>query len=82
MESRLEKIIQRLQAMVLDMTDDVQTRRFETQGRWVVTVHYSHLTTFFTVVKYETKEKYVFDSIDLAAIEIFERLLATESKQV
>ena len=68
--SQLVAIISRLDAMVKASGNEPQSRRFEKRG--VVTYNPSSET--FTLEEVATKQRFEFDNIDLAALEIFDLL--------
>ncbi|ANZ94611.1 MULTISPECIES: YkuJ family protein [Brochothrix] len=72
--SQLAGIIQRLNAMKEDDSVEVQQRRFEREGKAICEVKYYQATESFEIVILEEDQKYQFDNIDLAAIDIFELL--------
>ncbi|MBU3829814.1 MAG: YkuJ family protein [Candidatus Limosilactobacillus merdavium] len=69
--SSLEKIINRLQAMTLDQTADRQKRTFEQFGIPLCEVTYIRSTREFIFLRYRPRERFHFDELDLAAIEVF-----------
>lgn len=76
LESRLLVIINRLVAMTKDQEDDLQVRNFEIDGRLVVRVFYNQVSGVFTIVNAISEERFKFEWLDLAAIEIFDMLYA------
>lgn len=74
--SQLLSIIQRLQSMQnAEAQDDVPQRLFEVNGKTLCQVKFFPATNMFEVEEYDkdqNKQKYQFDDIDMAAIEIFE----------
>ncbi|WP_018662992.1 YkuJ family protein [Heyndrickxia acidiproducens] len=74
--SQLLGIIQRLQAMQ-EATDtgEVQQRHFEVNGKTLCQVKFFPATNTFELEVYDDKKhsnKYQFDDLDIAAIEIFD----------
>lgn len=72
--SKLFQILSRLYAMERDQSGKTQTRRFEQFGIEVCRVTYDQESETFNVIEYRPYNQFSFDSIDLAAIEIFETL--------
>ncbi|MDN2453784.1 YkuJ family protein [Lactobacillus sp. UCMA15818] len=72
--SQLTAIISRLDAMVKEQSDEVQSRRFEKDGRERGVVSYDKETDTFTLEESSDKQKFEFDNIDLAAMEIYDLL--------
>jgi len=70
--SSLRPIILRLEAMIEDTTDDVQIRRFETDGELRATVEYIRDREIFIVNDPSIEENMEFDNIDFVAMEILE----------
>ena len=70
--SQLVAIIERLDAMMKADTNEVQSRRFEGQERGFVT--YDPATQTFELEELATHQKFDFDDIDLAAMEIYDLL--------
>lgn len=72
--SRLLSIIQRLQTMQNVGEEDFQQRLFEVNGKVLCQVKYFPATNTYEVEEYDKdqKQKYQFDDIDIAAIEIFD----------
>lgn len=74
--SQLLSIIQRLQTMQQQGDhEEVQQRLFEVNGKTLCQVKYYPGTNMYEVEEYSKdneKQKYQFDDIDIAAIEIFE----------
>ncbi len=70
--SSLRPIILRLEAMIEDKTDDVQVRRFETDGELRATVEYIRDREVFIVNDPSIDENMEFDNIDFVAMEILE----------
>ncbi len=79
-ESQLIPIIERLDAMMKDETDDVQKRTFEKNSLPQSIVFYHHMSGLFDVTLVKTNETFRFDNIDLAAIEVFESLFGKRIK--
>lgn len=69
--SELKKIINRLEAMMLDETNNRQTRVFEQFGIPLCEVTYIHSSDEFVFLRYRPTERFRFDNLDLAAIEVF-----------
>lgn len=75
MEStQLQSIINRLTAMVNDESKEKQVRSFEIFGLLVNTVIYHHSTKLFTVIDSRSNQKYLFDDLDLVAVEVFDAI--------
>ena len=74
MEVSLYQIINRLQAMKHDQSDDVQIRSFSLFGIELCQVSYSHITGIYTIEVYASQQHFEFDNLDLTAIEIYELL--------
>lgn len=72
--SNLQKIIQRLDAMMMDNASENQVREFAQYGVPVCKVTYNRILGEFTVERYNPDRNLVFDNVDLAAIEIYECL--------
>lgn len=72
--SNLQKIIQRLDAMTMDNSNEKQVREFAQYGVPVCKVTYNRLSGEFTVDRYNPDRNLVFDNLDLAAIEIYDCL--------
>lgn len=74
--SQLMSIIQRLQTMQQQSEqDEVQQRLFEVNGKTLCQVKFYPATNMFEVEEYgkdQEKQKYQFDDIDMASIEIYE----------
>lgn len=74
--SQLTSIIQRLQTMQkAGEHEEVQQRLFEVNGKTLCQVKFFPATSTYEVEEYGKdgyKQKYQFDDIDMAAIEIFE----------
>ena len=70
--SNLRPIILRLEAMIEDTTDDVQVRRFETDGQLRATVEYFKDRDLFIIKDPSIEEEMEFDNIDFVAMEILE----------
>lgn len=70
--SELLTIISRLEAMIKDKTDDIQTRRFDVDGVERAQVTYNHDTGIFTVLDHSIEEQLKFDNIDFVAMEVFD----------
>lgn len=77
-ESELFKIISRLHAMQIDVTSQIQRRRFEKFGVEVCRVEYDHRTKLFKMIGYRPYYEAQFDNLDLAAIEIYDCLAHLE----
>ena len=71
--SRIVPIVNRLEAMIEDKTDNVQVRRFEVDGVERARVSYDHDRKVFILndltIDFDEQE---FDNIDFVAIEILE----------
>ena len=72
--SQLVAIITRLDAMAKSGSDEVQVRRFEKNGSERGQVAFDPTTNTYTLEEMQTHQKFEFDDIDLAAIEIFDLL--------
>ncbi|KRN27127.1 YkuJ family protein [Liquorilactobacillus mali] len=72
--SQLAAIISRLDAMVKEQSDEVQSRRFEKDGRERGVISYDRETDTFTLEELPDKQQFEFDNIDLAAMEIYDLL--------
>lgn len=70
--SKLRAILSRLEAMIIDKTDDTQVRRFEVDGEERVLVTYYREKDIFTVLDYSIDEELEFDNIDFVAMEVYE----------
>lgn len=73
-QSRLVQIVRRLEAMQRDRTADRQKRMFEQFGIPVCEVTYNRAGDDFVFVRFRPQERFRFDDIDLAAIEIYDCL--------
>lgn len=69
--SELEQIIRRLDAMRNDRTANRQRRTFEQFGIPVCEVTYIQDRNEYVYVRFRPRERFRFDNIDLAAIEVF-----------
>ena len=72
--SQLVAIIERLDAMMKADTNEVQSRRFEREGQERGFVSYDPATQTFELEELATHQKFDFDDIDLAAMEIYDLL--------
>ncbi len=72
--SQLVAIIERLDAMMKADTNEVQSRRFEREGQERGFVTYDQATQTFELEELATHQKFDFDDIDLAAMEIYDLL--------
>ena len=72
--SQLVAIIERLDAMMKADTNEVQSRRFEREGQERGFVTYDPATQTFELEELATYQKFDFDDIDLAAMEIYDFL--------
>ena len=72
--SQLVAIIERLDVMMKADTDGVQSRRFEREGQERGFVTYDPATQTFELEELATHQKFDFDDIDLAAMEIYDLL--------
>ena len=72
--SQLVAIIERLDAMMKADTNEVQSRRFEREGQERGFVTYDPETQTFELEELATHQKFDFDDIDLAAMEIYDLL--------
>lgn len=73
-KSMLLQIIRRLNAMRCDTSSKRQRRMFEQFGVPVCEVTYVREDDSFTFVRFRPRERFCFDSIDLAAIEVYDSL--------
>ena len=69
--TNLEKFIKRLQAMALDHSNNRQKRILEQFGIPLCEVTYIRSSREFIFERYRPRERFRFDDIDLAAIEVF-----------
>lgn len=72
--SQLVAIISRLDAMIKSADDEVVSRRFEKEGEERGIVTYDPKASAFELEEISTKQKFQFDNIDLAAMEIYDLL--------
>ena len=72
--SQLVAIISRLDAMMKACESETQSRRFEKDGDERGVVTYNPVSKTFTLEEVATKQKFEFDNIYLAAMEIFDLL--------
>ncbi|KRM91890.1 YkuJ family protein [Liquorilactobacillus cacaonum] len=72
--SQLVAIISRLDSMVKEQSSEIQSRRFEKEGRECGVISYDKETGTFTLEELPDKQKFEFDNIDLAAMEIYDLL--------
>lgn len=72
--SQLVAIIERLDAMMKADTNEVQSRRFEREGQERGFVTYDPATQTFELEELATHQKFDFDDIDLAAMDIYDLL--------
>ena len=72
--SQLVAIIKRLDAMSNNEGNEVSSRRFEKDGEERGLVTYDPVTKTYTLEEITSKQKFEFDDIDLAAIEIYDLL--------
>lgn len=75
MKLDLQHVIQRLRIMVTDYSTRIQERNFDLYGINVCTVTYDHQTMLFSILDYQTNGFFIFDDINLVAIEIFNQLV-------
>lgn len=73
-DSQLVAIISRLDAMMKSNGDEIQSRRFEKDGEERGVIAYNPVSGIFTLEEVATNQKFEFDNIDLAAMEIFDLL--------
>lgn len=73
-KSQLVAIISRLDAMMKAGGNEPQSRRFEKDGEERGLVTYNPANETFILEEIATKQKFEFDNIDLAALEIFDLL--------
>ncbi|WP_290032914.1 YkuJ family protein [Ligilactobacillus cholophilus] len=74
-KSQLVAIISRLDAMMKASGSEVQSRRFEKDGDERGIVTYNPASETFTLEEVATKQRFEFDNIDLAALEIYDLLV-------
>ena len=72
--SQLVAIIERLDVMMKADTNEVQSRRFEREGQERGFVTYDPATQTFELEELATHQKFDFDDIDLATMEIYDLL--------
>ncbi|WP_054665877.1 YkuJ family protein [Lacticaseibacillus camelliae] len=72
--SQLVAIIKRLEAMQESEDGSVQSRRFEKDGVEKGEVTFDPATETYSLEEIATHQKFEFDDIDLAAIEIYDLL--------
>ncbi|ETA73591.1 YkuJ family protein [Ligilactobacillus equi] len=72
--SQLVAIISRLDTMMKAEGTDVQMRRFEKEGQERGLVSYNPETEMFTLEDIATKQRFEYDNIDLAALDIYDLL--------
>lgn len=70
----LQHVIQRLRIMMDDYSAGVQERNFDLYGINVCTVTYDHQTMLFSILDYQNNGVFIFDDINLIAIEVFSQL--------
>lgn len=73
-ESQLIKIIKRLYTMKNDKSSDFQIRRFDLFGVETIKVTYNRENNVFSINNYRKNQTFIFDDIELAAIEIYQTL--------
>ncbi|SEM69754.1 Uncharacterized protein YkuJ [Ligilactobacillus sp. WC1T17] len=73
-KSQLVAIIQRLEVMANTEGNDVTSRRFEKNGEERGFVTYNPATGIYSLEEVASKQKFDFDDIDLAAMEIYDLL--------
>lgn len=72
--SQLVAIIKRLDAMSNNEGNEVSSRRFEKDGEERGFVTFDPATKIYTLEEIASKQKFEFDDIDLAAMEIYDLL--------
>lgn len=72
--SQLVAIIKRLDAMSNNEGNEVSSRRFEKDGEERGFVTFDPSTKTYTLEEIASKQKFEFDDIDLAAMEIYDLL--------
>lgn len=72
--SQLVAIIKRLEAMQASEDGSVQSRRFEKDGVEKGEVTFDPNSETYSLEEIDTHQKFEFDDIDLAAIEIYDLL--------
>lgn len=72
--SQLVAIIKRLDAMSNNEGNEVSSRRFEKDGEERGFVTFDPVTKTYTLEEISSKQKFEFDDIDLAAMEIYDLL--------
>ncbi|KRM20329.1 hypothetical protein FC40_GL000131 [Ligilactobacillus hayakitensis DSM 18933 = JCM 14209] len=72
--SQLVAIITRLDAMAKTESDEIQTRRFEKNGEERGLVQYDPATSTYTLEDMSTHQKFGYDDIDMAAMDIYDLL--------
>ena len=70
--SQLVAIIKRLDAMSNNEGNEVSSRRFEKDGEERGFVTFDPATKTYTLEEIASKQKFEFDDIDLAAMEIYD----------
>ncbi|MCD2257249.1 YkuJ family protein [Agrilactobacillus fermenti] len=73
-KSQLVAIIKRLEAMQVEDSDEIQTRRFEANGVEKGVVSFNPKSDIYTLEETKSHQTFDFDNIDLAAMEIFDLL--------
>lgn len=71
----LQHILQRLRIMQTDYSAQIQERNFDLFGINICSVTYDHQTMLFTLFESQNNGTFIFDDVDLAAIEIFNQLV-------
>ncbi|GAJ27313.1 hypothetical protein JCM15457_2290 [Liquorilactobacillus sucicola DSM 21376 = JCM 15457] len=72
--SQLIAIISRLDAMTKSEGQEIQTRRFEKNGKELGVVSFDPTTQTFVLEELPDKQQFEFDNIDLVAIEVYDLL--------
>lgn len=75
MEPDLQHILERLRVMQTDYSARIQERNFDLFGVNVCRVTYDHQTMLFAINEQRIDGTFIFDEIDLAAIEVFNHLV-------
>ncbi|CAH0418665.1 DUF1797 family protein [Periweissella ghanensis] len=75
MDPNLQHVLKRLRVMVSDYAYQKQERNFDLFGINVCTVEYDHQTMLFSIFERQNNGTFIFDDIDLAAIEIYNQLV-------
>ncbi|WP_027107678.1 YkuJ family protein [Lacticigenium naphthae] len=79
--SQLIPIIRRLEAMQEDKGEEIQIRRFESDGSERCIVKYDKKTGTFELEERSSGQTYQFDNIDYVAIEVLELVQPVENSK-